>query len=152
MQIDNFTKKQKKYHTSRAKISSMINNLSSDLYDKEYNDYCNNESIVINNNNYIISNLYIEYGFVNDEKKIYLIDYHYPKIDIVTNSQIDFNYQRKKTVLLKYSSVFYDYYLKKDKLLFEYIKMFDGSIHYNVPETYFYNPKLKYNSINKGGH
>lgn len=149
MQIDNFTKKQKKYHTNRTKIASMINNLSSDLYDKEYNDYCNNESIVINNNNYKISNLYIEYGYVNAEKKTYLIDYHHPKIDIVTNSQIDTNYQRKKTILLKYSSVFYDYYLKKDKPLFEYIKMFDGSIHYNVPETYFYNPKLDKNNINK---
>ena len=147
MQIDDFVKKQKKYHSSRKKIASMINNLSNDLYDKKYNDYCNNESIVINNNEYKISNLYIEYGYVNDEKKTYLIVFHHPKIDIVTNNQVDYNYQRKKVMLLKYSNVFYDYYVKKDKSLLEYIKMFDGSINYNVPETYFYNPNLKENGV-----
>ena len=135
-------RKQKEFHQKQYELQEKIANLSPELYDQEYNDYCDNESIAINGEEHLIADLYIEYGFVDNKKIVYLIDYKDPRVDLITNkSEVDNGYIRRKIILLKYSDVFYEYYHSdKDKPLEEYLYQFEGNINYNVPETYFYNP------------
>ena len=134
--------KQAEHHNYEQKLAEMIKNLSSDLYDEEYNNYCENESITINGIDYLIKDLYIEYGFIGEEKVVYLIDYHNSSIDVLTGKTVDKNYKRRKVILLKFSNVFYNYYNNQDKELPEYVNEFDGGINYRVPETYFFRPKV----------
>ena len=135
-------REQIEYHEKQEKMKEMIESLSSDMYDKEYNDYCNDGKIIINDKEYMIKDLYIEYGFMENNKMVYLIDYHNPKIDIITGQEINSNYQRMKIVLLKYSQSFYDCYKNQGNNLLEYLYSFDGSINYEVPETHFLNPNV----------
>ena len=140
-EIDEYIKKQIDYHNAKYELEMKMTNLSQELYDKEYNDFCENGTIVINNHEYFVKDLYIEYGYIGDKKTVYLIDYKNPKADIITDIlEPDKNYVRRKIILLKYSDVFYAYFHNKDKSLEEYISLFEGNINYNVPETYFYNP------------
>lgn len=144
-EADDLVKEQIEYHTRQQKIMEMINKLPSSEYNEEYNRYCNEGMITIRENEYVIKDLYIEYGYVNDEKIVYIIDYHNPKTDVMTGNTVDSNYRRSKVMLLKYSDAFYNYYTNQDKSLEEYINSFEGGINYDVPETHFYNPKLSDN-------
>lgn len=139
-EVNDDVRSQIEYHNAQHEYEMKVANLSEELYDKAYNDYCNNDSIVINGISYLIKYLHIEYGYLNNQKIVYLKDYHNPKFDIITNTTIDKNYKREKIMDLKYSDVFYAYYCNQDKSLAEYINLFNGGINYNVPETYFYNP------------
>jgi hypothetical protein len=136
-----YLKKQAEHHNHMQKLTEMINNLQSDEYDEEYNNYCENDSITINGVDYLIKDLYIEYGYIGDEKVVYLIDYHNSSIDVLTGKTVDKNYKRRKVILLKFSNVFYNYYSNQDKELPEYVNEFDGGINFRVPETYFFRPK-----------
>ena len=130
-----------KYHNEQHKLQEMIQNLSEDLYDKEYNDYCDNGTITINGVDYSIKYLHIEYGYIGHNKIVYLKDYHNPNVDIITGKIIDKDYVRVKVMKLKYADVFYNYCKdsNENKNLEDYINDFDGEINYMVPETYFYN-------------
>lgn len=141
-EFDEYAREQIDYHVARYELEMKIANLSNELYDKEYNDFCNNGVITINGIEYTIKYLHIEYGYVNEKKIVYVKDYHNPKFDIITGKMIDKNYKREKIMSLKYSDVFYVYYRNKDKSLEDYIILFEGNINHNVPETYFYNSVL----------
>ncbi len=138
-----YLEQQAKYHAQQQELMLARVNLSNELYDKVYNDYCDNEVIEINGIQVAIKDLYIEYGYIDDKMVVYLIDYRKPNYDILTMKEKDANYNRRKIILLKYSKVFYDYYSNKAKSLIEYLNGFDGSINYNVPETYFDNPTFR---------
>lgn len=141
---DDYDKEQKKYHQERNEFLMAVNNLSEELYDKEYNDYCNNEDLIIDDEIHKLADIYIEYGYIGDKKVVYVIDYHSPKQDLITKNTVEKDYKRNKIMLLKYSDVFYNYYHDTDenKKLEDYVNQFEGGINYNVPETYFYNPEL----------
>lgn len=136
-------RKQIEYHSRQQQMLEMIKKLPKDDYDEKYNNYCEEDIITIKDKEYAIRDLYIEYGYIGEEKIVYLIDYHNPKIDVITGKIVDSKYERKKIMLLKYSDVFYSYYCNNDKEIGEYINYFEGGINYNVPETYFYNPELE---------
>ena len=139
-EFDENVRKQIEFHAAQRELEIMIANLSEELYDKEYNDFCDNGSITVNGIEYKIEYLHIEYGYIGNQKTVYLKDFYNPRFDIITEKMIDDNYERTKIMSLKYSDVFYAYYRNKDLSLEEYINLFEGNINYNVPETYFYNP------------
>ena len=138
--LTNLNMSQRLYHSIQNDNNKKIANLSEKMYDKKYNDFCNNCSITILDKEHKIKNLYIEYGYIDNNKIVYVIDFHNPKINVITNKEIDNNYKRKGVMLLKYSDVFYEYYKNNDRKLEEYINLFEGKYNYNVPETYYYNP------------
>ena len=135
--IDILVQKQLEFHHQQDELVEMIKRLGKDEYDAAYNDFCDNESITINDKEYFIKDLYIEYGYIGDMKKVYLKDYHNSDVDIITGNITIKDYSRRKVILLKFSDVFYEYYYSDDKDLAKYINMFDGNINYSVPETYF---------------
>jgi len=130
------------YHNRQYELNEKIRTLSESLYDKEYNDYCDNETININGNDYLIKYLHLEYGYLNNQKIVYLKDYHNPHFDIITGKIIDKDYVREKIIALKDSLIFYQYYHDDniDKNIIDYINRFNGEINYSIPETYYYNP------------
>ncbi len=135
---------QKKYHENVNEAREMIDKLPTDLYDSTYVDYCNNKTITKNDMEYKINDLYITYGYIGDKKIVYLIDYNNPRFDLISNSEINNDFQRKKIMLLKYSDVFYQFYcMRNDEniILDDLLMEFEGMINFETPETYYYRPE-----------
>ena len=119
-------------------------------YDIKFVDFYRFGKIIINNKEHILDDLYIEIGMVNNIEKNYLIDYHEPNTDLITN-EIKNNYKRKKISILKDTMCLYQIYqLFKEKLngnlmtisdedkekIKNIIYSYNGQMHDKTPETY----------------
>jgi len=136
------------YHQTKEKYIQMVNNPDMALFDNKFVDYCQNGIIKCGSKEYSINDIYIIYGQLNENDIVYLQSYKEPKLDLLSNSEVDSSYKRKKIMLLKYSNVFYDYYKSHkdsiDKTIIvddefkDYIFKFVGSINNELPDTYYY--------------
>lgn len=139
---------QKNYHSQKSSYMQMVDNPEIGIFDERFVDFCHNGVIKINDKEYLIDDLYIIYGQVDDRDIVYLQSYKEPQYDLLSNSEINPLYNRKKIMLLKYSDVFADYYQKHrddigdainvDEEFIKYMVGFVGNNNTCLPETYYY--------------
>ena len=126
-----------------------LENADLSYYDEDFVNFYREGIIKINNIEYSVNDLYLEFGINGDVEKKLLIYYKYPNNDIITAESKD-GFRRTAVMLFKDTYCFYEIYLLyKDLILDNYltideynidtiltkIKEYDGSIHVEVPET-----------------
>lgn len=126
-------------------------------YDADFVNLFRSGKITINQNTYDVNDLFIEVGYENNQKKIFLVSCYNPDYDILTGSKKN-DFVRESILIFPKSLCFFQIYEEnKDELfdnnlninqnrltdVIEIIYSFDQTIHDKTPETAYKRDEIK---------
>lgn len=130
-----------------------VENPDMDLFDEDFIELCQQGKLIIYDEEYNLSDIYILKGNSNGNEKIYIQDYHNPTIDILSGSELPADFKRESIMMFTYSNTFYNYYNNNKGNNIEVneenienfrrcVYNFDSTYNDKLPETYYYvHPK-----------
>lgn len=126
-----------------------LQNVNMDEYDEEFVDFYRTGYILYNGESYLVSDLFIVNGTLNDNEEIYLINCHNNKYNLLDNTIMSQDYKRNKIMQFNLSQCFYDMYSElKDYIqngtlvineeninqFLSIVNTYNGEKHTNTPE------------------
>jgi len=134
-----------------------VNDEDLSLYNEGFVKFYREGKMIINNQEYKVSDLYLEYGLSNDESQLFLVYYCFPQKDLLTAKE-KVNFRRSGLMEFRNAYIFYQLYLTFSKDIIDnklvvsdenydeilsLVQSFDGSIHIEVPELSYGRVKVK---------
>jgi len=142
---------------SRIDFYEYLSTVDMSNFDGDFVNLYRSGKITINGNIYEISDLFIEAGYVNNEKKVFLVSCRNPDLDILTGNKKN-NFIRESILVFKKSLCFFQIYEENMNELFannlninvnklidviDIIYSFDQTMHDKTPETAYQTEMVK---------